>query len=215
MEHSCSDPTSNFGSLVREYRRAAGLTQRELAARAGLSVAALRDFEQSRRHRPRAQSLAALAEALDLDPVRAASLDEAAAQPRGRLVPSPRLRGEDWSASASAYPAGPDEGLWLTMLGPLEAWARGAPLPLGPPARRAVLGLLLVDPGVLVRRDAIVDALWGNDPPRTAAGLVQSHVSRLRRLLGPPGRFAGNDEILSSARGGYRLLHITRPGDVS
>ena len=205
MEHSCSDPTSNFGSLVREYRRAAGLTQRELAARAGLSVAALRDFEQSRRHRPRAQSLAALAEALDLDPVRAASLDEAAAQPRGRLVPSPRLRGEDWSASASAYPAGPDEGLWLTMLGPLEAWARGAPLPLGPPARRAVLGLLLVDPGVLVRRDAIVDALWGNDPPRTAAGLVQSHVSRLRRLLGPPGRFAGNDEILSSARGGYRL----------
>ena len=38
---------SEFGSLVRAYRREAGLTQRELAAKTGLSVAALRDFEQS------------------------------------------------------------------------------------------------------------------------------------------------------------------------
>ena len=43
------DPTCWFGSLVRKYRREAGLSQRALAERAGLSVAALRDFEQFRR----------------------------------------------------------------------------------------------------------------------------------------------------------------------
>lgn len=45
------------------------------------------------------------------------------------------------------------------MLGPFEAWGDGTPLSLGPPARRAVLGLLLIDPGVRVRRDAIIDVL--------------------------------------------------------
>jgi DNA repair protein RecN (Recombination protein N) len=45
------------------------LTQLELATKAGLSVGALRDIEQSRRW-PRSSSLAALADALDLDPER-------------------------------------------------------------------------------------------------------------------------------------------------
>ena len=76
-------------------------------------------------------------------------------------------------------------------LGPLEGWGGGTPLSLGPPARRAVLGLLLVDPGALVRRDAIVDVLWGDSPPRTAVGLVQAHVSRIRKLLNPHSRFGG------------------------
>ena len=86
-EHGLVVARLTFGSLVREYRHEAGLTQRELAAKAGLSVAALRDFEQSRRHRPRPNSLAALAEALGLDPDQAASL---AAPPRCRGSARPR-----------------------------------------------------------------------------------------------------------------------------
>src|ERR1700722_20193327 len=43
MGRGDSDPISQFGSLLRAYRREAELTQRELAAKAGLSVAALRD----------------------------------------------------------------------------------------------------------------------------------------------------------------------------
>src|SRR5216110_721346 len=74
---------SQFGSLVRTHRREAGLTQRELAAKAGLSVAALRDFEQSRR-RPRPLSLTALGAALGLAPDQAASLARAAALPLRR-----------------------------------------------------------------------------------------------------------------------------------
>jgi DNA-binding SARP family transcriptional activator len=95
--------------------------------------------------------------------------------------------------------------LWLSVLGPLEAWGGGVPLPLGPPARRAVLALLLMDPGVLVRRDTIVDVLWGDCPPRTAVGLVQAHVSRVRRLLGSHGGPGGGGGVIESVRGAYRL----------
>jgi DNA-binding SARP family transcriptional activator len=193
--------------LVRTYRREAGLTQRELAAKAGLSVAALRDFEQSRRRRPRPSSLAALVGALGLDPDQAADLARAAALPPRRLdaVPSPRPPQDDSGFARTAHSAGRGTGLWLSALGPLEAWTDGTPLSLGPPARRAVLGLLLMAPGMQVRRDTIVDVLWGDSPPRTAVGLVQAHVSRIRRLLSSHNRFDGNEEVIDSVRGAYRL----------
>jgi DNA-binding SARP family transcriptional activator/DNA-binding XRE family transcriptional regulator len=201
-----SNPASQFGFLVRTYRREAGLTQRELAAKARLSVATLRDFEQSRRRRPRPNSLAALASALGLDPDRAASLTRAASLPRRRphAVPSPCPR-DDLDFPRVAHPSGHGEGLWLAALGPLEAWRDGLPLPLGPPARCAVLGLLLIDPGVLVRRDTIIDTLWGDSPPRTAAGLVQAHVTGIRRRLNSQDRFRGNGGVIDSLGGAYRL----------
>jgi DNA-binding SARP family transcriptional activator/transcriptional regulator with XRE-family HTH domain len=199
-------PASRFGSLVRTYRREAGLTQRELAAKSGLSVAAMRDFEQSRR-RPRPHSLAALGGALGLDPNQAASLARAAALPRRHpgAVPSPRPRQDVSGFARMAQSSGRDAGLWLSVLGPLEAWGDGTPLPLGPPARRAVLALLLMDTGVLVRRDTIIDVLWGDSPPRTAVGLVQAHVSRIRRLLNSHDHFGGNEGAIDSFRGAYRL----------
>jgi DNA-binding SARP family transcriptional activator/DNA-binding XRE family transcriptional regulator len=190
-----AEPVSRFGALVRAYRRSAGLTQQELAAKAGLSVAALRDIEQSRRQRPRLSSVIALADALGLDAERAASMVNARREPTSARRPGP---------------IGPDQaeacqGLRLAILGPLEAWCDGVPLALGPPARRAVLGLLSMDPGALVRRDTIIDVLWGEVPPRTAMGLVQAHVSRLRKVLEPPERSAAGPEVISSVRGAYRL----------
>ncbi len=69
-----------------------------------------------------------------------------------------------------------------------------------------MLGLLLMDPGVLVRRDTIIDVLWGDSPPRTAVGLVQAHVSRIRKLLEPAqGARAGDDGMIDSVGGAYRL----------
>ncbi len=93
----------------------------------------------------------------------------------------------------------------MATLGPLEAWRDGKPLSLGPPARRTVLGLLLVYPRALVRRDTIIDVLWGQHPPRTAVGLVQAHVSRLRQVLEPPRHSPGDDGVLHSVGGAYRL----------
>ena len=87
-----SNTVSQFGYLLRTYRHEAGLTQRELAGKAGLSVAALRDFEQSRRHRPRSNSLAALTDALGLDPAQTASLTRAAARRDDALMRCCRRR---------------------------------------------------------------------------------------------------------------------------
>jgi len=191
--------------LVREFRHDAGLTQLELAAKAGLSVATLRDFEQSRRCRPRPHSLAVLADALGLDPERATRLARAAAQPRQHSVPVPSLRSpqDDFDIVGKARWPEQDEGLWLALLGPLEASVDGTPMYLGPPTRRAVLALLLMEPGVLVHRDTIIDVLWGDSPPRTAVGLVQAHVSRIRRLLNPHNRFG--DGVVDWLGGAYRL----------
>jgi DNA-binding SARP family transcriptional activator/DNA-binding XRE family transcriptional regulator len=197
-----AEPGSRVGMLVRTCRREAGLTQQELAVKAGLSVGALRDIEQSRRRRPRLSSVLALANALDLDSERAASMVNA-----GRdLTSSQRPRGTGLVRNAGPMEAG--QGLRLAILGPLEAWRDGEPLSLGTPARRAVLGLLAMDPGALVRRDTIIDVLWGEVPPRTAMSLVQAHVSRLRKVLEPPERSAAGDsgaEVISSVRGAYRL----------
>jgi transcriptional regulator with XRE-family HTH domain len=172
---------ARLSALVREYRRAAGLTQRQLAQRSGLSIAAVRDLEQGRRYRPRSGSLAALAGALGLDRRQAHALAAAA------------------DAEPSA-PAGDGSGLWLAALGPLAAWRDGRPLELGPPRQRVALGLLALQPGELVRRETVIDVLWGQQPPATATVLVQAQVSRLRRVLDPGSRGG----LLEQGRAGYR-----------
>jgi DNA-binding SARP family transcriptional activator len=70
------------------------------------------------------------------------------------------------------------------ILGPLEVVDAGVALPLGGPKHRALLALLLLHPREVVSSDQIVEALWGEDPPRTAAGSIQNSISHLRKLLG-------------------------------
>ena len=74
-------PGSSFGALLRRYREASGLTQEDLAQRAGLSVRGISDLERSRRQTPRHDTVRLIADALDLPP-RQRSLLEAAAHPR-------------------------------------------------------------------------------------------------------------------------------------
>jgi tetratricopeptide (TPR) repeat protein/transcriptional regulator with XRE-family HTH domain len=56
----------SFGELLRRYRVAAGLTQEELAAQAGLSPKGISDLERGARTTPRKDTVALLAEALKL-----------------------------------------------------------------------------------------------------------------------------------------------------
>jgi DNA-binding SARP family transcriptional activator len=56
-------------------------------------------------------------------------------------------------------------------------------LPLGGVKQRGVLALLLTARNRVVPRDRLVDALWGDDPPASAANSVQVYISKLRRLL--------------------------------
>ncbi|MFI0773984.1 helix-turn-helix domain-containing protein [Streptomyces sp. NPDC021212] len=56
-----------LGDMVREWREAVGLTQRELAEEAGVSVRGLRDIESGRSRSPQRRTLRMLADALSLD----------------------------------------------------------------------------------------------------------------------------------------------------
>lgn len=79
-----------FALLLRRHRRAAGLTQEELAERAHLSTRAISALEQGENHAPRRDTVALLAEALALTP-EARDLFIAAARAaadRGRPLPT-------------------------------------------------------------------------------------------------------------------------------
>ena len=60
---------------------------------------------------------------------------------------------------------------------PHRAWAR--------PKDRALLKLLALDLGHLVPQDRLLDALWPDLEPASAANSLHASVSRLRKLLGP------------------------------
>jgi predicted ATPase/DNA-binding XRE family transcriptional regulator len=75
----------SFGPLLRRYREARGLTQEELAARAGLSARGISDLERGRRQTPRLETVRLLAEALALPPRKRAFL-EAAARPMAQAA---------------------------------------------------------------------------------------------------------------------------------
>ncbi|MDQ0934646.1 DNA-binding SARP family transcriptional activator [Streptomyces turgidiscabies] len=69
------------------------------------------------------------------------------------------------------------------LLGPVEAWADGHRLTLGGPKPRALLATLLLRTGRVVSTRALIDTVWGDDPPDTARALIQTYVSGLRRAL--------------------------------
>jgi DNA-binding SARP family transcriptional activator len=75
--------------------------------------------------------------------------------------------------------------LEFQLLGPLEVRSDGVVVQLGGPKQRALLAVLLMDAGRAVSTDRLVDALWGEQPPRTAATSLQNFVSQLRKQLGP------------------------------
>lgn len=80
---------SPFGSLLRRYREAAGMTQEELAHRAGLSVRGISDLERGLRQAPRRDTVEMLADALESPPHQRALLEAAA---------RPMAQGKRWTA---------------------------------------------------------------------------------------------------------------------
>lgn len=90
------------------------------------------------------------------------------------------------------------------VLGPLSLAGAAGEVAVGSPHQRRLLAALLLRPGRVVPVGTLVDALWGTDPPATAATTIQSYASRLRRLLGPG--------VLAGGAGGYRLA--VEPRDV-
>jgi DNA-binding SARP family transcriptional activator len=86
----------------------------------------------------------------------------------------------------------------LLLLGPLEVRDGTAPVGIGGRKGRALLARLALDANRTVSAERLVTDLWGEDPPPTAAKMVQIHVSQLRKAL-PPG-------VLVTRPGGYALV---------
>ena len=106
------------------------------------------------------------------------------------------------------------------ILGPLEVVDDGRQISLGGAKQRALLAILVLRANELVSTDRLIDALWGERPPDTAATALQVHVSQLRKLLWP-GRIltrstgyelrAGPEEL--DALQFEELLSKGRPGE--
>ncbi|WP_229399260.1 BTAD domain-containing putative transcriptional regulator [Micromonospora okii] len=178
-----------FGASLRAARERAGLTQRELADRADVNIATIRDLEQGRSRLPRPASLDALVGALGLAG-EAAELVRAAATARRKPTPQP-----------DSPPGHPADELSVAVLGPLRVRCGSHEIELTSTKQRRILVRLALSAGEVVGREDLIELLWGYQRPPQAQQLLQSHVGRLRRKL----RLPDATKVLRLAGDGYRL----------
>jgi DNA-binding SARP family transcriptional activator/pimeloyl-ACP methyl ester carboxylesterase len=74
----------------------------------------------------------------------------------------------------------------VRFLGAVDVAVGGTPREVRGLRRKAVLAALALRAGEIVSAEWLIDVVWGENPPRTAANTLQSHVSYLRRVLGDP-----------------------------
>ncbi|MFC6019877.1 BTAD domain-containing putative transcriptional regulator [Plantactinospora solaniradicis] len=175
-----------IGDQLRSHRIRAGLTQREVAVRSGISVRALRDIEHNRVGAPRPAALGRLATTLGLSDAETAAL----------------LAG----LRASGSRPGPGAARpWVGVLGPLAVQRGGAPVEVSSRMQGDLLGLVAIQPGRVVSTDEIVDVLWGEKPPRSCRRLVHTYVAQVRDILEPGRHPRVQTRSLCRVRSGYRL----------
>ena len=71
----------------------------------------------------------------------------------------------------------------IRVLGSLELVGERGPEPLRAPKERRLLAALVAEAGRIRSSDALMDAVWGDSPPRSAPKLLQVYVSKLRKSL--------------------------------
>jgi ABC-type transport system substrate-binding protein/DNA-binding SARP family transcriptional activator len=96
------------------------------------------------------------------------------------------------------------------ILGPLEVHDQEGELPLGPAKEKAVLAVLLLHAGQVVSRTQLIDGLWGDAPPPTAAKALNVYVSQVRRTLA-----ANGAETIVTRPPGYVLAAAAEALDAS
>lgn len=149
-----------------------------------MSVGFVRDLEQGRFRRPSPDLLKRLAGALELDLRQQNALLRASLPDTGR------------SASECSGPR-------IDILGSVRVFGRGKVRCGLASAPAAFLGLLAMHANATVSRCTIVDALWGEHPPRSAVGIVYTYASRLRSALGSDQEHDG--ALIVQDGIGYRL----------
>ncbi|MEU8381877.1 BTAD domain-containing putative transcriptional regulator [Streptosporangium sp. NPDC048865] len=90
-----------------------------------------------------------------------------------------------------------DLKLRFSVLGPVRVWRDDDEVEIGSPQQRLVLAVLLLAEGRVVGHDHLLDAIWGEERPRTAMSTLRTYISRLRSALGA--------ETITSIGSGYAL----------
>ncbi|MFH0243035.1 BTAD domain-containing putative transcriptional regulator [Streptomyces sp. HK10] len=103
----------------------------------------------------------------------------------------------------------------IKVLGPLAVVERGVSVVPSAAKPRQILALLALRADHVVTVPTLMEEIWGEDVPRSAATTLQTYILQLRRriamaLEGDPGRKA--KDVLVTQHGGY-LLQV-RPGQV-
>ncbi|MFG2848311.1 BTAD domain-containing putative transcriptional regulator [Kitasatospora sp. NPDC048296] len=157
---------------------------------------------------------------------------EEALERSGRAVEAWRLRrdGSDGGQAAVAVAAvvakqkteqpSTEEEPRISLLGPVQAWLGGNPVPLGSPQQQAVLAILAAQLGQPVTTEELVEGLWGYHPPAQAVAALRTYVSRLRAVLEPQREVRRPASRLVSVSDGYALrlprqsvdLHVFEEG---
>lgn len=86
------------------------------------------------------------------------------------------------------------------VLGPLTVRDSDRALKLGGHRQQLVLAVLLLHPARELSAEWLVDAVWGDEPPRSSRKTLQAYISRLRRTLG--------EEVIVATDHGY-TVHVT------
>ncbi|GAA1846872.1 AfsR/SARP family transcriptional regulator [Actinomadura bangladeshensis] len=105
--------------------------------------------------------------------------------------------------------------LHFKLLGPLEVAGGGSAFAPTAPRVLNTLALLLVRGGRVVPLDTIIEELWGDDPPRSAARTAQTYVYQIRRWLTAGAAPAGDEDVLLTRPPGYLLRVAPEQLDLS
>jgi len=97
------------------------------------------------------------------------------------------------------------------VLGSVWLHVDGGPVDLGPARQRCLLGLLLLEQGVPVSTDRLVDLLWDDPLPARPRSALQVYVSRLRGKLSAAGALDRGVQLQTRAQG---YLLATDPATV-
>ena len=102
------------------------------------------------------------------------------------------------------------------VLGPFEVRRGDEPVRLPTGNERALLAMLLLHANEPVSSDRLIDALWGESPPPSAAKMVQIYISRLRQRLDPEPASDADDggAVLVTHAGGYQLRVVPGTSDL-
>jgi DNA-binding SARP family transcriptional activator len=92
----------------------------------------------------------------------------------------------------------------ISLLGPLQVDGELGTVRIGAAKERSLLSTLALTPGCIVSTDALINALWGDEPPSSARKTLQTYVWNLRQAFG--------SDIIVTDPAGYALC--VEPDDV-